>query len=90
LSHMGGCGICEAHGKVGVPDLWPGSHAVWGLVSKWLPEAFVSARCRITTRQVKNTVTPDAFVAALRANGPVASWAREVSVDKGRLLCSGE
>ena len=68
----------------------------------WLPRSLASctkvvvrsipvgAKCGITTRQVENTVAPDAFVAALRADGPVASWAREVSVAKGCLLGSGE
>ena len=87
---MGGYRLYETHGCVGIPDLWPGSHAVWCLAPKRLSEAFVGARCGITTRQVENTVAPNTFVAALRADSPVASWAREVSVAKGRLLCSGE
>ena len=87
---MGGYRIYETHGYVGIPDLWFGSHAVWCLAPKWLPEAFLGARCGITTRQVENTVAPDTFVAALRADSPVASWAREVSVAKGCLLGSGE
>ena len=87
---MGGYRIYETHGYVGIPDLWPGSHAVWCLAPKWLSEAFVGARCGITTRQVENTVAPDTFVAALRADSLVASWAPQVSAAEGYLLCSGE